>query len=34
MSNNQRYIANSAVADNWTLNGGTAAWFGPLETGL
>lgn len=33
MSNNQRYIANSAVADNWTLNGGTAAWFGPLETG-
>lgn len=28
MSINQQYIANSARADNWTLNGGTGAWFG------
>lgn len=33
MSNNQQYIANSAKAENWTLNGGTAAWFGPTGNG-
>lgn len=33
MSDNQQYIANSAIADSWTLNGGTAAWFGPTGTG-
>lgn len=34
MSNNQQYIANSAIADNWSLDGGTAAWFGPTGRGL